>query len=483
VDGVLVGSSGKSHDESVSVLEGLGLGDGNSGLSVGKSDYLVCDSGVVSHLGSSVVEVESELFSVSLVSDGEVVLSLVEGSEVQGVSGGNLSLEESSLGSDSSVDGSSLVALGLSLHGSLDLDLSSVHSLSDLASSDRVLGADNSGSSGSDVDTGLLVLKSLLVNSFESSHLSKSLHLSGVLGTFSGSNSRKSGDVSASELPNLAVSLVNGSGSGLGSKGSGDLSVLDGDKLVSLGVSGTDVHSNSVSVGVLGSLLGSDLEESLSSGFSLLTDLLLEEDRGLHVSADSPSSLEDDLSFGTHLTLEEDFSSKGSVSLGNEVRGGLASLLSLELNLLSLLSESGNSLLTDVVGLGRAEPVVPLHSVPESTTIFASTEVVGFVLVPVLESEECTVGPHPLAFLKEIVSTDPDGGFGVNDRLDLILFSSSSDGGEMSSPLSARFLCIGPVKFLVRDVFESGLGGSSLADEFVLGVASNIVPLTRLSVH
>ena len=221
----------------------------------------------------------------------------------------------------------------------------------------------------------------------------------------------------------------------------------------------------------------------MSSGFSLLTDLLLEEDGGLQVSADGPSLLEDSFLLGGHLTLEEDFSSEGSFTLGNEVSGSLSSLFLLESSLFTLFLKSRDSLLTDVVGLGRAEPVVPLHSVPESTTIFASTEVVGFVLVPVLESEEGTVGPHPLAFLEEIVSTNPDGGFGVNDRLDLILFSSSSDGGEMSSPLSARFLCIGPVKFLVRDVFESGLGGSSLADEFVLGVASNIVPLTRLSVH
>jgi hypothetical protein len=103
--------------------------------------------------------------------------------------------------------------------------------------------------------------------------------------------------------------------------------------------------------------------------------------------------------------------------------------------------------------------------------------------VPVLESKEGTIGPHPLAFLEEIVSTNPNGGFGVNDRFDLILFSSSSDGGEMSSPLSAGFLGIGPVKFGVGDVLESGLGGGSLANEFVLRVASIIGPLTGLSVH
>jgi hypothetical protein len=483
VDGILKGSTGKFDKGEVSGLEDLGLGDSNSGSSVVNSDVLVCDSGVVSILGSGVVEVKGSLFSESSVSDGEVVLSLVEGSKAHGALGSNLSLKPCLLGSDSSVDGASLVRLSLSLHSSLDLDLSGVHSLSDLASSDRVLGADNSGSGGSNVDTGLSVLDGLLVNSFRGSGLGKSLELSGVSGTASSSNSSELGVVSASELVNLAESFVNGSGSGLGSKGSGDLGVLDGDKLSSSGETGTGVLSNSVSVSVFGSLLGSDLEESLSSGFSLLADLLLEEDRGLHVSADSPSLFKDDLSFGTHLTLEEDFSSEGSVSLGNEVRGGLASLLLLELLLLSLLSESGNSLLTDVVGLGRAEPVVPLHSVPESTTIFASTEVVGLVLVPVLESKEGTVGPHPLALLEEIVSTNPNGGFSVNDGFDLILFSSSSDGGEMSSPLSAGFLGIGPVKFGVGDVFESGLGGSSLADEFALKVASIIGPLTGLSVH
>jgi len=482
VDGILTGSSGKGEDDGVLSLEVLGLGEGNGSLSVGKSDHSVSNSGVVSPVGSSVVEVEGSLLGPSLVSDGEVVLSLVEGSEVHGVLGGNLGLEESFLGFDSSVDGSSLVGLGLSLHGALDLDLSGIHSLGDLASADGVLGTDNGGSGGFDVDTGLLVLDSLLVNSLESSNLSESLETSGVLGTESGSDSGNFGHTGTSLFVNLADSLVNGSSGGLGSKGSGDLGVLDGDKLGSSLVSSTDFLSHSVSVGVLGGLLGSDLEESLSSGFSLLTDLLLEEDGGLHVGSDSPSSLEDDLGLSGHLTLEEDFSSKGSVSLGNEVRGGLASLLSLELLLLALLGESGDSLLTDVVSLGRAEPIVPLHSVPESTTIFASTVVVGLVLVPVLVGEEGTVGPHPFSFLEEIVSTDPNGGFGVNDRLDLVLFGSSSDGGEMSSPLSASFLGIGPVKFGVGDVLVSGLGGLSLTDELFLAVTSGVGPLSS-SVH
>lgn len=482
VDGVLVGSSSESHDNVVLVLEVLGLGEGNSSLLVGNSHFTVSNSGVVSPGGSFVVEVKSALDSPSLVSEGDVVLSLVEGSEVHRVLGGDLSLEESLLGSDSSVDGTSLVVLGLSLHGALDLDLSGIHSLGDLASADGVLGTDNSGSGLSHVDTGLSVLNSLLVNSLESSNLSESLETSSVLGTESGSDSGNSGQFGTSLLVNLAASFVNGSSGGLGSKSSGDLGVLDGDELRSSFVGSTDFLSNSVSVGVLGFSLGLDLEESLHLGFSLLTDLLLEEDVGLHVSADSPSSLEDNLGFSGHLTLEEDFSSEGSTSLGNEVRGGLASLLSLELHLLALLSEGRDSLLADVVGLGRAEPVVPLHSVPESTTIFASTEVVGFVLVPVLVTEEGTVSPHPFSFLEEIVSTDPNGGFGVNDGSDLVHFGSSSDGGEMSSPLSASFLGIGPVKFGVGDVLVSGLGGLSLTDELFLGVTSFVRPLST-SVH
>lgn len=52
------------------------------------------------------------------------------------------------------------------------------------------------------------------------------------------------------------------------------------------------------------------------------------------------------------------------MSLGNEVKGGLASLLLLLGDLESLLFHGRDSLLADVVGLGRAEPVVPLHSVP-----------------------------------------------------------------------------------------------------------------------
>lgn len=52
------------------------------------------------------------------------------------------------------------------------------------------------------------------------------------------------------------------------------------------------------------------------------------------------------------------------MSLSDEVEGSLASLFLLLSDLESLLSHGGDSLLTDVVGLGRAEPVIPLHSVP-----------------------------------------------------------------------------------------------------------------------
>lgn len=218
VDGVLVGSGSESHDNVVLVLEVLGLGEGNGSLLVGNSHFTVSNSGVVSPRGSFVVEVKSALNSPSLVSEGDVVLSLVEGSEVHRVLGGDLSLEESLLGSDSSVDGTSLVVLGLSLHGALDLDLSGIHSLGDLASADGVLGTDNSGSGLSHVDTGLLVLNSLLVNSLASSNLSESLETSSVLGTESGSDSGNSGHLGTSLLMNLAASFVDGSSGGLGTR-------------------------------------------------------------------------------------------------------------------------------------------------------------------------------------------------------------------------------------------------------------------------
>jgi len=234
---------------------------------------------------------------------------------------------------------------------------------------------------------------------------------------------------------------------------------------------------------VHGSLFSDDFKSGFFDGFLLFTDLLLEEGGGLHVSADGPSFLESSFLLGGHLSFKEDFSSEGSVSLSNEVGSGLSSLFLLESSLLSLFRKSRGSLLTDVVGLGRAEPVVPLHSIPESNTVFASTVVVRLILVPVLESKEGTVGPHPLTFLKEIVSTNPNGGFSVNNRFDLVLFSGRSNGGEMSSPSSAGLLGIGPVEFGVGDVLEDRLGSLSLADEFFLVVASIFVPFTRLSVH
>lgn len=171
------------------------------------------------------------------------------------------------------------------------------------------------------------------------------------------------------------------------------------------------------------------------------------------------------------------------MSLGNEVKGGLASLLLLLCDLESLFSHGRDSLFADVVSLGRAEPVVPLHSVPKSTTIFTSTVVVGLILVPVLVSEERTVSPHPLTFLEEVVSTNPNGGFGVNDSLDLVLFRSRSDGGKMSSPGSASFLSIGPVEFGVGDVLESSFGSFSFTDEFVLGSAFFIFPFSVASLE
>lgn len=483
VDGVLNSSLGGDDKGSVLEFKFSSLGNSDGGFLVGELDGFVCDSGVVSHLGGLVVVVKSELFSGLLGLEGSVVLLLVESSEVHGGFGCDLSLEESFLGNNGTVNGTSLVLLSLSLHVSLDLDLSSVHSLSDLASSDSVLCADDSGGSGSDVDLSLSVLFSLLVDGVLGLQFSNTLELSGVLGTVLSGNSSDLSNVGTLDLSNLAFSLLDGSGGSLGSKGSSGFGLLDGDNFLSLLVSSSLFFSKSVSMGVFGLGLSLNLEDGLNLGFLLVSDLLLEENLSLELSTDGPSLLENNLGFGRHLTLEENLSSEGSVSLGNEVRGGLSSLFLLESNLLSLFSEGRDSLLTDVVGLGRAEPVVPLHSVPESTTVFASTEVVGLVLVPVLVSKEGTVGPHPLAFLEEIVSANPDRGFGVNDRFDLVLFRSGSDGGEMSSPDSAGLLSIGPVKFGVRNVLESGLGGDSLADKLFLGVASGVFPLAGSSVH
>lgn len=483
VDSILNSSLGRFDEVVVCQLKSLDLSNSNGGFLVSELDSGVCDSGVVSHLGSLVVEVESELFSVTLGFKGGIVLLLVKSSEVHGVFGRDLSLEESFLGLDGTVNSTSLVSLSLSLHVSLDLDLSSVHSLSDLASSDSVLGTDNSGGSLSDVDSSLGVLSLLSGDGKVGLGFGNTLELSSVLGLVLSSNSSELGSVGTFGLSNLALSLMDSSSGSLGSKGSSDFSLLDGDLFASLLGNSSGFLSNSVSVSVHSFSLSFDLEDGLSLGLSLVVDLLLEENLSLELSTDSPSLLEDNLGFGRHLTLEEDFSSEGSVSLGNEVRSSLSSLILLESNLLSLFSHGGDSLLTNVVGLGRAEPIVPLHSVPESTTIFASTVVVGLILVPVLVGKEGTVGPHPFSFLEEIVSANPDRGFGVNDRFDLILFSSGSDGSEMSSPGSAGFLSIRPVEFGVRDVLESGLGSNSLADEFFLGVARRVLPFSTGSIH
>lgn len=103
--------------------------------------------------------------------------------------------------------------------------------------------------------------------------------------------------------------------------------------------------------------------------------------------------------------------------------------------------------------------------------------------MPVLVRKEGTIGPHPLTFLEEIVSTNPDRGFSVNDRLDLILFSRRSDGSKVSTPGSAGLLGIGPVELSVRDILESGLRGNSLTDELILLFTLLLSPLSVGSLH
>jgi hypothetical protein len=318
----------------------------------------------VSHLGGSVVEGEGEFLLGSLLSEGEEVLSLVESSEVLGVSGSNLSLEVSSLGLDGTGNSKPLVSLSLSLHGSLNSDLSGIDSLSNLAGSDGVLSTDNSSCSLTDVDLGLGVSSSLSGDSSSGLDLSNSLHLSGVLSSLLGEDSSNSGGLGTFDFSDLALSFINSSGSGLCGNSSSDLSVLDGDLLASLGSESSLFLSNSDGVSVHSLLLSGDLKESLSLSFLLLSNSKSEKDIRLEVSSSGPSLLESDSLLSGHLTLEEDLSSVGSVSLSDEVEGSLASLLLLLGDLESLLSHGGDSLLTDVVGLGRAEPVIPLHSVP-----------------------------------------------------------------------------------------------------------------------
>lgn len=304
VDGVLDGSLGEFDKCGVFELEDLSLGDSNGSSSVGKSDSGVSNSGGVSELGSEVVETESELLVVSLGLESSVVLVLVEGSELHGVSGSNLGLEESFLGDNGTGKGESLVSLSLSLHGSLDLDLGGVDSLGHLASSDRVLGTDNSGSGGTDVHLGLLVNSSLGVDSAFSLEFSNSLHLSGVFSSGLSGNSSDSGDLGTSDFSNLASSLENSSGSGLSGNSSSDLGVLDGDLLTSLGGNSSLLGSNSLGMSMEGESLSSDLEESLSLGLFLISNSLSEEDISLKVSSLGPSELESHVLFSGHLTLE-----------------------------------------------------------------------------------------------------------------------------------------------------------------------------------
>lgn len=241
---------------------------------------------------------------VSLGLDSSVVLSLVESSELHGISGSNSGLEVSFLGDNSTGKGESLVSLSLSLHGSLDLDLGGVDSLGNLASSDSVLGTDNSGSGGTDVNLGLLVNSSLGNDSAFSLEFSNSLHLSGVFSSGLSGNSSESGDLGTSDFSNLARSLVDSSGSGLGGNSSSDLGVLDGDLLTSLHGNSSLLGSNSLGVSLEGKFLGSDLEESLSLGLFLVSNSLSKEDISLEVSSLGPSELESHLLLSGHLTLE-----------------------------------------------------------------------------------------------------------------------------------------------------------------------------------
>lgn len=127
------------------------------------------------------------------------------------------------------------MSLSLSLHGSLNSDLSGIDSLSNLAGSDGVLSTDNSSSSLTDVDLGLGVSSSLSGDSSSGLDLSNSLHLSGVLSSLLGEDSSNSCGLGTFDFSDLALSFVNSSGSGLGGNSSSDLSVLDGDLFASLG--------------------------------------------------------------------------------------------------------------------------------------------------------------------------------------------------------------------------------------------------------
>jgi len=71
----------------------------------------------------------------------------------------------------------------------------------------------------------------------------------------------------------------------------------------------------------------------------------------------------------------------------------------------------------------------------------------------------------------------------VNHILNLVLFRSRSDRGEVSSPLSARLLSIGPVELFSINVFVFSFRSSSLADEFLLLVTEVIGPFTIGSIH
>ena len=211
------------------------------------------------------------------------------------------------------------------------------------------------------------------------------------------------------ELNCSSASLVSGSSKCLSGNSSLDKLSASSSPLSKDGVSLSCLPSELLSVHNLSLDLKLDLLVGFISSTSKGTVSEFDPVVGQLNSSSSPSHFESGLVEVGLSSLEVDNSLPGSAAGGNKVEVSLSLLSSFLESLSSLHLEGGKSSFADEVGLAGAEPIVPLVAVPESTAIFTSSVVVGLVLVPVGPVEEGSIGPHPSAFLEEIVSTNPNG--------------------------------------------------------------------------
>jgi hypothetical protein len=125
-------------------------------------------------------------------------------------------------------------------------------------------------------------------------------------------------------------------------------------------------------------------------------------------------------------------------------------------------SGSRSSLLTDVLGLLGAEPIIPLSgSTPEGSAIFAVVVVVGLSSSPVGVSNLASIVPDPRSFLLDVVKTEPGGFVGSSSGLeDGLLIGSRLDFSELTSPFLAGSLGLGPVQLVGEHLVLKTLGTS-----------------------